>query len=198
MSTFPLSAEWTPQHHVDHKEYGGTGHQVRPEQHRPRDRLLRRRKHLRRLWIVTAAGDLGNRAKQPLIGRPGPQLVGKYGFKEAKKAVDMVQANALAIHLNALQEAVQPEGDTNYSNLLQKICKLAQELDVPVVVKETGAGIAAEDAAMLEAAGVAGIDVAGVGGTSWAAVEYYRAKTRRMVLANDWAKLSGIGACLQQ
>jgi isopentenyl-diphosphate delta-isomerase len=106
----------------------------------------------------------------------GPQLVGKHGVKEAKKAVEMVQANALAIHLNALQEAVQPEGDTNYSNLLQKICKLAQELDVPVVVKETGAGIAAEEATMLEAAGVAGIDVAGVGGTSWAAVEYYRAK----------------------
>ena len=106
----------------------------------------------------------------------GPQLVGKYGVKKAKKAVEMVGANALAIHLNALQEAVQPEGDTNYSNLLQKICKVAQELDVPVIVKETGAGIAAEDAVMLEAAGVAGIDVAGVGGTSWAAVEYYRAK----------------------
>jgi len=108
-----------------------------------------------------------------------PQLVGKYGVKEAEKAVEMVQANALVIHLNALQEAVQPEGDTNYSNLLQKICKLAQELDVPVVIKETGAGIAAEDAAMLEAAGVAGIDVAGAGGTSWAAVEYYRAKARQ-------------------
>ncbi len=105
-----------------------------------------------------------------------PQLVGKYGVKEAKKAVEMVKANVLAVHLNALQEAVQPEGDTNYSNLLQKICKLAQESDVPVIVKETGAGIAAEEAAMLEAAGVAGIDVAGAGGTSWAAVEYYRAK----------------------
>jgi isopentenyl-diphosphate delta-isomerase len=108
-----------------------------------------------------------------------PQLVGKYGVKEAEKAVEMVQADALAIHLNALQEAVQPEGDTNYSNLLQKMCKLAQELDVPVIVKETGAGIAAEEATMLEAAGVAGIDVAGVGGTSWAAVEYYRAKARQ-------------------
>jgi isopentenyl-diphosphate Delta-isomerase len=109
----------------------------------------------------------------------GPQLVSKYGLKEAKRAVEMVKADALAIHLNALQEAVQPEGDTNYSNLLQKICKLAQELDVPVVVKETGSGIAAEEAVMLEAAGVAGIDVAGAGGTSWAAVEYYRAKARQ-------------------
>ena len=108
-----------------------------------------------------------------------PQLVTKYGVKEVEKAVEMVKANALAVHLNALQEAVQPEGDTNYSNLLQRICKLAQELDVPVVVKETGAGISAEDAAMLDAAGVAAIDVAGVGGTSWAAVEYYRAKARQ-------------------
>jgi isopentenyl-diphosphate delta-isomerase len=113
----------------------------------------------------------------------GPQLVSKYGVKEAKKAVEMVGANALAIHLNPLQEAVQPEGDTNYSNLLQNICKVAQELEVPVVVKETGAGISAEDAAMLEAAGVAGIDVAGVGGTSWAAVEYYRAKARQDVFS---------------
>jgi len=109
----------------------------------------------------------------------GPQLVTKYGVNEAKKAVEMVNANALAIHLNALQEAVQSGGDTNYSNLLQNIGKLTQELDVPVIVKETGAGIATEDAKMLEAAGVAGIDVAGVGGTSWAAVEYYRAKARQ-------------------
>ncbi len=109
----------------------------------------------------------------------GPQLVGKYGVKEAKKAVEMVKANALAVHLNALQEAVQPEGDTNYSGLLRKIGEVAQALDVPVIVKETGAGICAEDATMLAAEGVAAIDVAGVGGTSWAAVEYYRAKARQ-------------------
>jgi isopentenyl-diphosphate delta-isomerase len=117
----------------------------------------------------------------------GPQLVGKYGVKEAKKAVEMVKANALAIHLNPLQEAVQPEGDTNYSGLLRKIGEIAHELDVPVVVKETGAGICAEDAAMLAAAGVAAIDVAGVGGTSWATVEYYRAKARQ----DDFSKRLG-------
>jgi isopentenyl-diphosphate delta-isomerase len=106
----------------------------------------------------------------------GPQLVGRYGVKEAQKAVEMLEANALAIHLNPLQEAVQPEGETNYSGVLNKIGEIAQVLEVPVIVKETGAGIAAEEAKMLEEAGVAGIDVAGVGGTSWAAVEYYRAK----------------------
>ena len=113
----------------------------------------------------------------------GPQLASKYGVKEAKKAVAMVQANALAIHLNVLQEAVQPEGETDYSGLISKIGEVAEALEVPVIVKETGAGIAAEDAAMLEAAGVAGIDVAGVGGTSWAAVEYYRAKARQDVFS---------------
>jgi isopentenyl-diphosphate delta-isomerase len=109
----------------------------------------------------------------------GPQLIGKYGVKEAEKAVEMVKANALAIHLNALQEAVQPEGETDYSGLISKIGEVAEALEVPVIVKETGAGIAAEEAKLLEEAGVAGIDVSGVGGTSWAAVEYYRAKKRQ-------------------
>ena len=106
----------------------------------------------------------------------GPQLVGGYGVKEARNAVEMLEANALAIHLNPLQEAVQPEGETNYSGVFNKIGEIAQALKVPVIVKETGAGIAAEEAKMLEEAGVAGIDVAGVGGTSWAAVEHHRAK----------------------
>jgi isopentenyl-diphosphate delta-isomerase len=109
----------------------------------------------------------------------GAQLVTKYGVDEVRKAVEMVEANALAIHLNALQEAVQPEGETKFSDLLHKIRKVANSLEVPVIVKETGAGIAAEEAKLLEGAGVAGIDVAGVGGTSWASVEYYRAKRRQ-------------------
>ena len=109
----------------------------------------------------------------------GPQLVAGYGVKETRKAVKMLEADALAIHLNPLQEAVQPEGETKYSGVLNKIGEITQALEVPVIVKETGAGIAAEEAKMLEEIGVTGIDVAGVGGTSWAAVEHHRAKRVR-------------------
>jgi len=108
----------------------------------------------------------------------GVQLVHGYGLKEVKKAVKMIEADALAIHLNALQEAVQPEGQTSFKGVLAKICEVAKQLDKPVIVKETGAGIACEEAQRLEALGVAGIDVSGVGGTSFAAVEYYRARKR--------------------
>jgi isopentenyl-diphosphate delta-isomerase len=109
----------------------------------------------------------------------GVQLVNGYGVKEVKRAIEMIEADAIAIHLNPLQEAVQPEGQTNFQGVLRKIGEIARELDKPVIVKETGAGIAAEDTKKLEDVGVEGIDVSGAGGTSWAAVEYYRAKERR-------------------
>ncbi len=105
----------------------------------------------------------------------GVQLVHGYGLKEIKKAMEMIDADALAIHLNALQEAVQPEGQTNFQGVLAKIGEVAGELDKPVIVKETGCGISAEDAKKLESYGVKGIDIGGLGGTSFAAVEYYRA-----------------------
>ena len=106
----------------------------------------------------------------------GVQLVHGYGLKEVKKAIKMIDADAVAIHLNPLQEAVQPEGQTNFKGILEKIGEIAEELDKPVIAKETGAGIAAEEAKKLATAGVKGIDVGGAGGTSFAAVEYYRAK----------------------
>jgi isopentenyl-diphosphate delta-isomerase len=106
----------------------------------------------------------------------GIQLVHGYGLKKVKKAIEMIGADAVAVHLNALQEAVQLEGQTNFKGVLAKIGEIAGELDKPVIVKETGSGIAAEDAKKLEAAGVKAIDVGGTGGTSFAAVEYYRAK----------------------
>ena len=104
----------------------------------------------------------------------GVQLVHGYGLKEVRKVVEMIDADAVAVHLNALQEAVQPEGQTNFKGVLAEIQKIAGAIDTPVIVKETGAGISAEDAKSLEDAGVKAIDVGGVGGTSFAAVEYYR------------------------
>jgi isopentenyl-diphosphate delta-isomerase len=110
----------------------------------------------------------------------GIQLVHGCGVKEVKKIVEMIDADAVAVHLNALHEAVQPEGQTNFKGVLAKIGEVAGELDKPVIVKETGAGIAAEDARKLEAAGVKAIDVGGAGGTSFAAVEYYRSEVNSL------------------
>ncbi|MEM3628201.1 MAG: type 2 isopentenyl-diphosphate Delta-isomerase [Candidatus Bathyarchaeia archaeon] len=109
----------------------------------------------------------------------GVQLTRGYGIKEVRKAVEMIDADAIAIHLNPLQEAVQPEGETSFRGVLEKIGEIAKELDRPVIVKETGAGIAAEEARKLENVGVKGIDVSGTGGTSFAAVEFFRAKGGR-------------------
>ncbi len=104
----------------------------------------------------------------------GVQLVHGYGLKEIKKAMQMIDADALAIHLNAVQEAIQPEGQVAFKGVLTKIAEIAGELDKPVIVKETGCGISGEDAKALEDAGVKAIDIGGEGGTSFAAVEYYR------------------------
>lgn len=122
-----------------------------------------------------------------------PQFSKGYGTIEAEKAIEMVEADCLAIHLNALQEAIQPEGDTNYSGVLDRLKELSNNLKTPIIAKETGAGICAEDARRLEQVGVAGIDVSGVGGTSWAGVEAIRAKNRKQfdreqmgILFWDW------------
>lgn len=102
------------------------------------------------------------------------QLNYGYGVDQCRRAVDMVQADALMLHLNPIQEAVQANGNTNWSDLLGKIERVCRELSVPVVVKEVGFGISGEVAAKLANVGVAAIDVAGSGGTSWAAVESRR------------------------
>lgn len=114
----------------------------------------------------------------PLLANFGAaQLNLGFGIDEARRAVGMIGADALIIHLNPLQEAVQPEGDRNWSGLLGRIEALARGLHVPIVVKEVGAGISGATARRLVDAGVKVIDVAGAGGTSWAAVEAERAKS---------------------
>lgn len=107
----------------------------------------------------------------------GAQLAKGLSIDEARKIVKMISANALVVHLNTLQELVQPEGEPKYRGVLAKITELAKSMDVPVIVKEVGAGISREVAVNLEMAGVSAINVAGAGGTSWAGVEKLRAET---------------------
>ncbi|MEM3186287.1 MAG: type 2 isopentenyl-diphosphate Delta-isomerase [Conexivisphaerales archaeon] len=104
------------------------------------------------------------------------QLVKGLTIAEAKKAVEMIDADALAIHLNPLQEAVQMGGDPQYKGAIARIRELAESLDVPIIVKEVGAGISGDVAKSLEMAGAKAINVSGVGGTSWSGVESIRAK----------------------
>ncbi|MEH2352361.1 type 2 isopentenyl-diphosphate Delta-isomerase [Nostoc sp.] len=105
------------------------------------------------------------------------QLNYKYGLDECLRVVDILEADALILHINPLQECIQPKGDTNFRGLLDKISILCSKLPVPVIAKEVGNGISAAIANKLIAAGVAAIDVAGAGGTSWAKVESERAES---------------------
>lgn len=100
-----------------------------------------------------------------------------YGVSECERAVEMIEADALILHFNVLQEAVQPEGDTRFAGLLTKIEAVCRALSVPVIAKEVGWGFSEQNARELASAGVAAIDVAGAGGTSWSEVEYHRAPT---------------------
>lgn len=104
------------------------------------------------------------------------QLNYRYGIDECRRAVDMIEADALILHLNALQEAVQPEGNTHFAGLLKKIEQVCRNLPVPVIAKEVGWGFSERAASLLAEAGVAAIDVAGAGGTSWSQVEMHRAE----------------------
>ena len=112
------------------------------------------------------------------------------GLTECLHLVELLEADALILHLNPLQECVQSRGDTNFSGLLHKIAQLTQQLPIPVIVKEVGNGISAVMAQQLIDAGVSALDVAGAGGTSWAKVESQRAtdnKQRRLgQIFADW------------
>ena len=102
------------------------------------------------------------------------QLNYGYGVDHCRRAVEAVGADALVLHLNPLQEALQPGGNTDFGGLLERIAAVCRGLEVPVIVKEVGWGLSAEVAARLCDAGVAALDVAGAGGTSWSEVERLR------------------------
>ncbi len=108
------------------------------------------------------------------------QLNYGYSLDDCRRAVEMIEADALILHLNPLQEVLQAEGDTNWRGLLAKIEQLCRVLPVPVVAKEVGWGISEQTGRRLLEAGISAIDVAGAGGTSWSQVEMHRAPTTRL------------------
>jgi len=127
----------------------------------------------------------------PIFGNLGAvQLVNGMGIDDARRAIDAIEANALILHLNPLQEALQKGGDINFKGVAQAIEQLVPRIGVPVIIKEVGSGISAAVARRLIECGVAAVDVAGAGGTSWAAVEGKRsAETKDQSLGEifrDW------------
>lgn len=109
-----------------------------------------------------------------LLGNIGAVQLSCYSLKEISGLLKDINANGLAVHLNAAHEMSQPEGDKDWRNVLEGIEKLCRGFDFPVIVKETGCGISGEVARKIERAGAACIDVAGAGGTSWIKVEHHR------------------------
>jgi isopentenyl-diphosphate delta-isomerase len=143
-------------------------------------------------WTVGKRSSIRDVAPNiPLYANLGAVQL-NYGFTvdECLKAVDMIEADALILHLNSLQEALQPEGQTDFRGLSKKIETVCKRINVQVIVKEVGWGISVSTAKRLVELGVSAIDVAGAGGTSWSEVERHRSTTDSQVriasLFRDW------------
>ena len=115
------------------------------------------------------------------------QLAYGYNAQRCRDLVRSIEADVLILHLNALQEAVQPEGNTRFAGLLDRIADVCAHLDIPVVVKEVGWGMSEDTVRALRDAGVAAIDIAGAGGTSWSEVERQRGDTHHRAIAAAFA-----------
>jgi isopentenyl-diphosphate delta-isomerase len=113
-----------------------------------------------------------------------------YGFDVShyQRAVDMIEANALVIHINPMQEIIQPEGDRNWEKILPKIEKLVKKISVPIIAKEVGFGLSYNVVKRLYGVGIKMFDTAGWGGTNWAMVEGLRGKADRQLadLYSNW------------
>ncbi len=128
-----------------------------------------------------------NAPKVPILGNIGAsQIVLLKNFDPIKSLADLVEADAIVIHLNPLQELIQKDGQPNFKGLLNKLEKLIKSLHVPIIVKEVGAGISKKAAEKLLKTGVKGIDVAGAGGTSWSGIEILRNKENSENPFWDW------------
>lgn len=136
-----------------------------------------------------------------LVNLGAVQLNYGFGLKECKKAMEMVEADGLIFHVNPIQEAIQPEGDHDFSGLLDKIGKIAKDLGKPVIVKEVGFGISGLTARQLYKRGIKIVDVAGWGGTNWALIESKRRKEKEHLgeVFSDWgiSTVEAIKECRQ-
>jgi isopentenyl-diphosphate delta-isomerase len=126
----------------------------------------------------------------PIIGNIGiAQIATSENFDFIEELINNIEADALAIHLNVIQEVIQPEGDKIFAGALKMIQNLKKQYSIPIIVKETGCGISRDVAQKLIEIGIDAIDVSGLGGTSWVAVEYYRAKKQKSKSGMNLGKL---------
>ena len=131
----------------------------------------------------------------PIIGNVGaPQIARGYGVRELSEAVQMIEADAVAIHFNPAQEVFQPEGEPDYPDtILDSLRDISRDLGVPLIMKETGCGLSREFARKAAARGLKNFDVQGAGGTSWVAVEMYRAERKGTWKAESAKLFAGWG-----
>ncbi len=127
------------------------------------------------------AGDV------PVLGNIGAAEFVKFDSPDPiNKMIDAIEADAFVIHLNLLQEMVQPEGTATFKGLIVKLAKFSREIHVPLIAKEVGFGIGKDAAETLLEAGVKGIDIAGAGGTSWSKIEYERSGSSSNEVFSEW------------
>ena len=121
-----------------------------------------------------------------IVANIGVAQLKKYSQDKINTAIEMIRADALAIHFNPVQEAVQPEGETDFSGVFPNIEKLCASVEIPVIAKETGSGFSKEDAQILNDSGIKALDIGGWGGTNFALVEHYRSKSEIGKLFSAW------------
>ncbi|MCF6093523.1 type 2 isopentenyl-diphosphate Delta-isomerase [Microaerobacter geothermalis] len=107
-------------------------------------------------------------------------------IEQAKVAVEMIEANAIQIHLNAVQELVMPEGDKNFKGMIERLRRIIEEMPIPVIVKEVGFGMAREEILLLSQIGADAVDIGGFGGTNFAQIENKRRNENPFPLFNQW------------
>ena len=159
----------------------------------------------RETGLAIATGSISAGLKQPefadsykIVRKENPNglvfanLGAGHGAENAKKAIDMIQADALQIHVNAPQEVVMPEGDREFSNWFENIESILNEIDVPLIVKEVGFGMSRETVKLLQDIGVKYIDISGKGGTNFAQIENFRRREHKLDDMEPWGQTTAV------